>query len=75
MFTRNAGPKALLTVIRALLDGDTEEMEAAITLLEVNGLWNGGAGELSKGTLKDSLRQVCDDYEATWPVLGKAHQA
>ena len=63
MFTKSAGPKALLTVIRQLLEEDTIGLEAALVLAEVNGLWTGGSGDLCSLTLKDSLRTVIDDYE------------
>ena len=65
MFTNSAGPKALMTVIRALLEGDEVGIEAAMKLLEVNGLWRGGSGGLSKLALRDSLKVVIDDYETT----------
>ena len=71
MFTRNAGPKALLTIIRAVLIEDPVELGMVITDLEDRGLWIGGSGGLSSFGLKDNLREVISDYEASnIPIVG-----
>ncbi len=62
MFTRNAGQKALVTVIRALVEGTLEEHVAT---LEANGLWRGGSGALSSAALVSSLTEILNDYEET----------
>ena len=63
MFTRNAGPKALVTLIRHIatggLEGDTQ------IPLELGEYWRGGFEELGKMSIRDAILEVVDDYEAT----------
>ena len=71
MFTRNAGPKALVTVIQALVDFKRSG-SFQLGLLELSPGVNGEhlIGYFDSGeSVLDILQEVIDDYSKTIPTI------